>query len=200
MRTDIQKHQEKDTQEKIFEIAARLFAERGFNGVSMREISEKSKISKPMIYYYFGSKAGIYKKLISVGLVYMRKELEHVHSQEGPVKDRLSMLMRTFFKQSITNAHLYKFFLRLNYSPEKLPFYQEFTTLVNEVNDQLKKLIQEGIDSGEFGASSNAPLAASIFSGVLAHFLWLQSNTNRKILSDQLADDIIETLFKGLNE
>ena len=40
--------------------AARVFAEHGFSGASLREISERSGVSKPVIYYHFGSKEGLY--------------------------------------------------------------------------------------------------------------------------------------------
>jgi AcrR family transcriptional regulator len=40
--------------------AERLFAERGYHGVSMDEIATASGISKPMLYDYFGSKEGLF--------------------------------------------------------------------------------------------------------------------------------------------
>ena len=61
-------------------------------------------------------------------------------------------------------------------------------------------MIQEGKDTGEFGPSVNPKLAAGIIGGTLGHFIWQQFSSNKKILSDQLAVDIIEMLFKGLNE
>jgi TetR/AcrR family transcriptional regulator len=44
----------------ILEAATRIFASRGFVGASMRDITEASGISKPVIYYHFGSKEGLY--------------------------------------------------------------------------------------------------------------------------------------------
>jgi AcrR family transcriptional regulator len=40
--------------------AERLFAERGYHGVSMDQIAAASGISKPMLYDYFGSKEGLF--------------------------------------------------------------------------------------------------------------------------------------------
>jgi AcrR family transcriptional regulator len=47
-------------EEQMLSVAARLFAERGFNGVSMDEIAELVGITKPMLYAYFDSKEGLY--------------------------------------------------------------------------------------------------------------------------------------------
>jgi AcrR family transcriptional regulator len=41
-------------------VAEELFSERGYQPVSMDEIAERSGISKPMLYEYFGSKEGLY--------------------------------------------------------------------------------------------------------------------------------------------
>src|SRR5919198_3208351 len=40
--------------------AERLFAERGYHGVSMDQIAAASGITKPMLYDYFGSKEGLF--------------------------------------------------------------------------------------------------------------------------------------------
>lgn len=48
------------TRAAVLQEATRVFAELGFSGASLREISERSGVSKPVIYYHFGSKEGLY--------------------------------------------------------------------------------------------------------------------------------------------
>ncbi|HNT64383.1 MAG TPA: TetR/AcrR family transcriptional regulator, partial [bacterium] len=57
----------RETKAQIIRIAAHLFALKGYDGVSMREISEKTGVTKPTIYYYFGNKEGLYRALIDLG-------------------------------------------------------------------------------------------------------------------------------------
>lgn len=47
------------TRETVLRAAAALFAERGFDAVSVREIVEAAGVTKPALYYYFGSKEGV---------------------------------------------------------------------------------------------------------------------------------------------
>lgn len=47
------------TREKILDVALDLFTDQGFDGTSMREIAERLRITKPSIYYHFGSKDDI---------------------------------------------------------------------------------------------------------------------------------------------
>ena len=48
----------------ILRVALAEFAEQGFSGTRMDEISAKTKTSKRMIYYYFGSKADLYRQVL----------------------------------------------------------------------------------------------------------------------------------------
>jgi AcrR family transcriptional regulator len=52
----------------IARVAARLFAERGFDATSVREIVEAAGVAKPTLYYYFGSKEGLAQALLTVPL------------------------------------------------------------------------------------------------------------------------------------
>ena len=44
------------TREEILQVATREFADRGFAGGRVDEIAERTRTTKRMIYYYFGSK------------------------------------------------------------------------------------------------------------------------------------------------
>ena len=49
-----------DTQDAILRAATRVFAKHGFSGGRVEQISRAAKSHDRMIYYYFGSKEGLY--------------------------------------------------------------------------------------------------------------------------------------------
>jgi TetR/AcrR family transcriptional regulator len=49
------------TAEKILQTASRMFAEKGFANVSVRDICREASTTAPVIYYYFGSKKGLFE-------------------------------------------------------------------------------------------------------------------------------------------
>ncbi|WP_027380601.1 TetR/AcrR family transcriptional regulator [Chryseobacterium daeguense] len=51
-------------EENILFAAERLFAEKGFEGTSTREIAKAANVNISMISYYFGSKEKLYEKLV----------------------------------------------------------------------------------------------------------------------------------------
>ena len=48
------------TKRNIIEVATEEFASKGFSGARVDDIAARTKTSKRMIYYYFGSKEGLY--------------------------------------------------------------------------------------------------------------------------------------------
>jgi AcrR family transcriptional regulator len=49
---------------QIAELAEELFAEHGYAGVSMAELSRRAGVTKPVIYEIFGSKEGLYRACV----------------------------------------------------------------------------------------------------------------------------------------
>ncbi len=56
----MQAQDQRATAEKILNEASKLFAEKGFSNVSVRDICRETGTTAPVIYYYFGSKKGLF--------------------------------------------------------------------------------------------------------------------------------------------
>ena len=192
--------EDSSTRGRIFLSAAQLFAQKGYNGVSMRELAAHSGISKPTIYYYFGSKEGIYSSLVQTGLSHGEAYINEIYKRPIPIKEKLVCLAKFYFEQSIEYPEFVKFLLSLVIVTEKLQFLDVFIKEATKWKKAIADLIQEGISLGEFGASANPVLAADIFMGSITHFLWRQVNSKKRLLSHSLAEQMVELLFKGLNE
>lgn len=48
------------TQAEILDVASREFAEHGYSGARVDDIAERTRTTKRMLYYYFGSKEGLF--------------------------------------------------------------------------------------------------------------------------------------------
>lgn len=62
----------------IARAAARLFAERGYDATSVREIVEAAGVAKPTMYYYFRSKEGLAQALLTVPLTNLVTALQRI--------------------------------------------------------------------------------------------------------------------------
>ena len=55
-----------DNRQLIIEKALELFCARGYDAVGVQEIAEQSGITKPTLYYYFGSKQGLMETILGM--------------------------------------------------------------------------------------------------------------------------------------
>jgi AcrR family transcriptional regulator len=86
------------TQEKLLEAAGRLFLERGYAGVSVRDITEVAGANVAAVNYHFGSKRNLYREFLSRRLTAMVDPkvaaLEEIVQRSHPPDLRL--LIRTY--------------------------------------------------------------------------------------------------------
>lgn len=53
-----------EARRRILDVASRLFAERGFHGIAMREIAEAAQLSKAALYYHFADKEQLFLAIL----------------------------------------------------------------------------------------------------------------------------------------
>lgn len=75
-----------ERREQLIEVARGVFAERGFEGASIEEISSRAGVSKPIVYEHFGGKEGLYAVVVDREvrqlLSMMRSSLTGEHPRE----------------------------------------------------------------------------------------------------------------------
>ena len=76
------------TRQGILEAAHVLFAERGYSGAHVNDIVARAGTTKPMIYYHFGSKEGLYAAVMEEA--YGGLSWVPVSSQAKPRPSRLT--------------------------------------------------------------------------------------------------------------
>jgi TetR/AcrR family transcriptional regulator, cholesterol catabolism regulator len=74
-------------QAQIFETAARIFGEKGFDKASMGDISAAMGLTKAGIYHHIRSKEDLLYEIMSYGMeLFERKVLDHVMTIEDPLE------------------------------------------------------------------------------------------------------------------
>jgi TetR/AcrR family transcriptional regulator len=72
-----------DPKSQILEAARRLFAQKGFEGTSVREIAAESEQNPAMISYYFGGKEGLYKAMLQSHLEKTLAGIQAIFSKDS---------------------------------------------------------------------------------------------------------------------
>lgn len=78
---------------RILEIAEQLFAVKGFDGVTVRDIAEQAHVNVAMINYYFRNKDDLYLRIVESYLEEASSELEKVLKEETDPRLRLKQFI-----------------------------------------------------------------------------------------------------------
>jgi len=117
----------KNNKEKILKIALKLFSEYGYESVGVQTLCEKSGITKPTLYYYFGSKEGVLKQILEENYARLNELLEinshyipHPKIYEKDVIVTLTSVAQTYLKFAKENDKFYKIVLSTTFTPGTL--------------------------------------------------------------------------------
>jgi AcrR family transcriptional regulator len=67
---------DRETRERLLRTAARLFAERGFKKVTVRDICRTARANVAAVNYHFGDKAGLYREVLQLAAEALRSTTE----------------------------------------------------------------------------------------------------------------------------
>ena len=87
----------KNTRQKILDAALKLFVEKSYESVGIREIAKKAGVNSSLISYYFGGKANLYRELL---FMHFDEFVRSVNALCFKSKDELEFL-REFIKLHI---------------------------------------------------------------------------------------------------
>jgi|LakMenEpi03Aug12_release.lakeMendotaPanAssembly.Ray.scaffolds.fasta_scaffold154498_2 AcrR family transcriptional regulator len=73
-----------ERREQLLAVGRKLFAEKGFEAVSVEEIASTAKVSKPVVYEHFGGKEGLYAVLVDREMNYLLNSFEKALTGRNP--------------------------------------------------------------------------------------------------------------------
>jgi AcrR family transcriptional regulator len=92
-----------ETRDRVLEAAARLFAERGFARVTVRDICRKARANVAAVNYHFGGKDGLYRAVIETAIATMQEtsEAAMTTARGEPAETRLREYITVFLHRVV---------------------------------------------------------------------------------------------------
>jgi AcrR family transcriptional regulator len=89
----------------IFDAAAREFAARGFAGASVDRIAASARLNKAMIYYHFGSKAGLYGEILRDMFAAVGSRVRGIAATAAPVDNKIRQFVEAIAIEAEARPH-----------------------------------------------------------------------------------------------
>ena len=159
-----------EKQIEILQVAEQLFAEKGFDGTSVRDIAKLANINVAMISYYFGSKEKLLEALVLHRISSMRLHLETLYQENISPILKMEKLIAFYISRVNKNRCMYQI-LHFELSSKKRDIdLAAFTEVKRNNLKLLENIVLEGQQQGLFQPNINVALLPTIIIGSFLHF------------------------------
>ena len=94
-------------------IAARaLFAERGYEGVSIRDVADRARVSKANVFHHFSNKMGLYRAVLNDSSSMFDELVDVLDQCQQPPRERLAVFIRENLSAMLNDPHSVNLFMR----------------------------------------------------------------------------------------
>jgi AcrR family transcriptional regulator len=92
-----------ETRQRLIDAAARLFAERGFRRVTVREICRRARANVAAVNYHFGGKTGLYNEIVRSAIRTMQGTTKEIRQagEKRRAEEKLAAYVSIFLKRVV---------------------------------------------------------------------------------------------------
>lgn len=164
-----------EKQLQIIQTAEELFADKGFDGTSVRDIAEEAGVNVAMISYYFGSKEKLLEALFTYRAMDSAKKLEDLFQLKELTTLEKVYLMIDYYIDKFQTQHCFHKIMMSEQVNNKRGTTHELIHHFKKRNQQLvKQLIHEGQKNGEFSKNIDVPMLMALLIGTVSHMIATQ--------------------------
>ena len=181
-----------ERREQLLNVGRKLFAEKGFEAVSVEEIAAKANVSKPVVYEHFGGKEGLYAVLVDREMNYLLNSFEDALNGTNP---RLLLEQAGMALFDYIDEYPDGFRILVRDSP-MAQTTGTFASLIIDVATQVEHLLAK-----EFAAHKMDKKLARMYSQMLVGMValtgqwWLDA---RKPKKDEVVAHLVNLAWNGL--
>ena len=190
-----------DNRQTLMDCALTLFYERGYDAVGVQEIVDRAGVTKPTLYYYFGSKQGLLQSVLQEHFDVMEQNLSAAVAEGGNIPDKLYRVARVFFNGAAENPQFYLLMMALFYSGRKSEGFQTVFPMIERFYRLCVNLFDEASD--ELGNMNGRQEQFAVgFSGILMHYLMMaardKDDLSGLVIRDEEVYQIVHQFMYGI--
>lgn len=189
-----------ENREMIMQCAKTLFYAKGYDAVGVQEIVDKAGVTKPTLYYYFGSKLGLLKTLIEETFQEFRIILHEAADMEQRIEETLYQVAYRYCMFFESDREFYMLFMALFYSARENEAYQAVKPYVAEFYDMIVDVFGRAAD--QLGNMNGRQRQFAIgFIGTINHYLILrfeEGEENGGKIQEEEIDAVVRQFMYGI--
>ncbi len=181
--------------EEIISTAAKLFKEKGYSAVTMRDLASALGIKAASLYNHINSKQDILKSIIIAIAEKFTEGMQSISDSDISNISKLESIVALHVQITANNtngmASLNNDWMHLE---DQLEYYLK---LRNDYENKFLDIIREGISKSEIRQSNPEVIMFSMLSTLRSLYLWIPKKEDLNI--NELALSLSDTLINGIN-
>lgn len=183
------------TRQNIRLSAQKLFRERGYAAVGMRELAREVGIEAPSIYNHYKSKDDLLREICFDMAQQFFTAFDNALLVDEKLPKQLKAVIKAHTAVIASNLEASDVFFNEWMFLEQ-PYLGQFKKMRFEYEMKFRDIIDRGIKKGEFKKMNSKLIAFTIFSALNATYELYNSTEN--LTQDDIAENIADLLLKGL--
>jgi AcrR family transcriptional regulator len=181
--------------EKILRVGVHLMAKKGYHATSTREIVEAAGVTKPMLYYYFGSKEGLCLAAIRRFSEQFFNILRAVINAEGDPKELLVDYIWAIFQIMQERRDEWLFFMSLCFGTDRERFLEGVKEIREEGKDLTSQFSEKMVKAGILRPGCEMDFGKAL-RGMIDIWRW-EEVVEGNVLTREIAARIVDHLLVG---
>ncbi|MBZ9777339.1 TetR/AcrR family transcriptional regulator [Psychroflexus sp. CAK8W] len=181
--------------QEIIKFAKTLFRERGYKSVSMRDLAKVMDFKAASLYNHISSKEEILAEIALGVAQYFTDEMELVKQIDADSKTRLEAVINHHIDITLQNPEAIAI-VNNDWVHLEGEHYQTFLKLRNAYEEDLRKIISEGVENGELKSKNVEVIMFSLLSTLRTLHSWYRKRSG--IDGQQLKNEITQILLYGV--
>jgi AcrR family transcriptional regulator len=157
---------ELDAKTKILQAAQKLFAHKGFDGTTTKDLATSAGVAEGTIFRHFPNKKAILVEVATQGWINLLTDLLTELSEMGSYKAIAQMMQRRMFNMQENLDMMKVCFMEAQFHPELRDRIQ--SEVVDKMTDIAEVYFEEAIAKGVYRKSLSAKVIAKVFVGMFA--------------------------------
>jgi AcrR family transcriptional regulator len=185
--------------QRLLAAATDLFARKGYAATTVREIVDTARVTKPVLYYYFQNKEGIYLELMRQTFGNVDYLVDFSRGEKGSTREKLLRFCDQAFSLFLENIEAIRVMYAIYYGPHQgAPFF-DFDAYHLKFMEAIRALVEEGIRKGEFrkGEAENTTWAIL---GAFNVAMQVQLGHPEMGLGNEGLARVLNLIFRGISK
>jgi AcrR family transcriptional regulator len=154
----------KNKRAQIMTTAVELFAAKGYAATTVREIVSRAGVTKPVLYYYFTSKEGLFQAVMDDAREIQTRIINETLAGGGSAREKLALLFRLIYRAVRRHPHMVRMIQNVAFAPPQGTPPVDIFAFHRSMVDTVRRIYAEGLARGELRPTDPEDAAALVLS------------------------------------